>query len=116
MNVAVVRGVVPREAEIRLLPDGRQLMSFELSVRPESGLAITVPVVADVELGGGLAQPEVGHELVVWGEVRRRFFRVGGATQSRTEVIANRVVLASDRRRVRRLLASAAAVLDAERG
>jgi single-strand DNA-binding protein len=31
-------------------------------------------------------------EVIVVGTVRRRFFRAGGATQSRTEVVADRIV------------------------
>jgi single-strand DNA-binding protein len=45
-----------------------------------------------------------GTELLVTGRVRRRFFRAGGATQSRTEVVAEAVVVATDQRRVRRAI------------
>lgn len=38
--------------------------------------------------------------MVVLGRVRRRFFRAGGATASRTEVVAEMVLAARDRRRV----------------
>jgi single-strand DNA-binding protein len=34
-----------------------------------------------------------GSEVVVAGHVRRRFFRAGGVTQSRTEVVATRVIV-----------------------
>ena len=61
----------------------------------------------------GVDQLEVGAEMVVLGRVRRRFFRVGGATQSRTEIVAERVVPAGQRRRVRATLDAAAARLTA---
>ena len=41
-----------------------------------------------------------GNELVVVGTVQRRFFRVGGATQSRTEVVAESVIPARRRKQV----------------
>jgi single-strand DNA-binding protein len=50
--------------------------------------------------------------VVVVGSVRRRFFRVGGATQSRTEVVADRVVAARRAREVRRMLGAASVLLD----
>jgi hypothetical protein len=39
------------------------------------------------------------------GSIRRRFFRAGGATQSRTEVVAEQVIAADRRRQVIRALA-----------
>jgi single-strand DNA-binding protein len=45
---------------------------------------------------------EAGAEVVVTGYVRRRFFRSGGATQSRTEVVADTVVPANSRARARK--------------
>jgi single-strand DNA-binding protein len=115
MNVALVRGVVTRDPDIRSVANPSTktevtLASFDLAVHPEGGPRSTVPVV--VPLGGPRHQaPAAGDEILVVGQVQRRFFRVGGATQSRTEVIADEVVAASDRRRVRRLLTSAAARL-----
>ena len=47
-----------------------------------------------------------GTDVVVVGSVRRRFFRTAGATQSRTEVVAERIVAARRGREVRRLLES----------
>ena len=48
-----------------------------------------------------------GDDVVVVGSVRRRFFRVGGSTQSRTEVVAQRVLRPSQRRQVTGALAEA---------
>ena len=44
----------------------------------------------------------------VRGSVRRRFFRTGGITQSRTEVVAADIVEAGKRRQVQRVLRLAA--------
>jgi single-strand DNA-binding protein len=65
---------------------------------------VSVPVAWIDPAPGDLACVQQGAEIMVVGTVRRRFFRVGGATQSRTEVVAAEVVAATDRRRARRLL------------
>jgi single-strand DNA-binding protein len=103
MNVAIVRGVVSRDPDIRTLADGTALASFDLVVEGDGNPRAAVPVV--VALGPrNRRSPGAGDELVVVGPVRRRFFRTGGSTQSRTEVVARDVVSARDRRRVRRVL------------
>ena len=56
---------------------------------------------------------DAGHEVIVVGHVRRRFFRSGGATQSRTEVVAEGLIRPRRQRDVERLLAP---VTDALRG
>lgn len=48
-----------------------------------------------------------GDAVVVLGRVRRRFFRTGGATASRTELVAERVAAAGERRRARGVLLAA---------
>jgi single-strand DNA-binding protein len=90
-NLAVLVGVLSRDAEVRALPSGDHLVALEVTVRPEGGPADTVPVAwpdAPAEAGRWPA----GEEVLVTGRVRRRFFRAGGSTQSRTEVVADRVV------------------------
>jgi single-strand DNA-binding protein len=54
-----------------------------------------------------------GDEVVVVGRVRRRFFRAGGATASRTEVVAAKVVPARSAAKVRAALAPVLAALEA---
>ena len=58
---------------------------------------------------------EAGQAVVVVGHVRRRFFRAGGATQSRTEVVAERVRAgrASPRRRSRAVESAVGAMMGA---
>ncbi len=50
------------------------------------------------------AELSAGDEVVVLGTPRRRFFRSGGLTVSRTEVEAHRVIKRSRRREVKRAL------------
>jgi hypothetical protein len=52
-----------------------------------------------------------GARLVVVGQVHRRFFRVAGRTQSRTEVVARRVVGIRRAATATRLLADAVAAI-----
>ena len=90
-NLSVLVGVLSRDAEVRDLPSGDQVLTLELTVRAEGQPAESVPVAW---LGAPRAAESwgVGEELLVVGRVRRRFFRAGGATQSRTEVVATTAV------------------------
>ncbi|MGH9183919.1 MAG: single-stranded DNA-binding protein [Acidimicrobiales bacterium] len=114
MNVVVLGGHLSRPPERRQLPSGDGLVAYEVTVPRAGQRAESVPVVwfgapataVDLEPGAG---------VVVVGRVRRRFFRAGGATQSRTEVVAERVVPAHHSGRVRRALAAALAPLEDER-
>ena len=104
-NLAVVAGTLARPAEPRFLADGSQIWELDVVVKAEGRPPATVPVSwhdASGEPGGWRA----GDEVVVVGAVRRRFYRSGAATLSRTDVLAETVVLG--RRRAR-----AAAALDA---
>jgi single-strand DNA-binding protein len=86
-NVVVLRGVLSRDAISRELPSGDELMSYEVTTRGPGGTS-TVPVSAP----GTAPQLEAGTEVVVVGQVKRRYFRAGGTTQSRTEVVADAVI------------------------
>ena len=110
-NLAVVRGSLSGEVTTRELSAGRSVAQFDVTTRDEAGTQ-TVPVAwFDPPPAGVPAAP--GDQIVVVGSVRRRFFRTGGGTQSRTEVVAERVVAADRRRDVRRALEAARAALDA---
>jgi len=113
MNVVVVRGVLSREPEERELPSGSLVVGYEVTVSRPGERAESVPVAwADPPKGalGFVA----GDEVVVSGRVRRRFFRAGGMTQSRTEVVADVVVKASNRKRVGAVLTQAGEQLSGE--
>ena len=109
MNIVVLRGTLAKEPEVRELATGSVVVSFEVSTPTPTGIA-NVPVAWLDPPGNVVLTP--GDEVVLAGQVRRRFFRTAGSTQSRTEVIAARVVLASNRRGASALLRQAAASLD----
>jgi single-strand DNA-binding protein len=55
---------------------------------------------------------DADQDVVVVGRVRRRFFRSGGVTQSRTEVVAEVVLPTGQTKRVAGVLRAAAAKLE----
>jgi single-strand DNA-binding protein len=111
VNVVILLGTLSRPPTARQLPSGDQLVAFEVTTRPPEGPAESVPVTWLGAPPRLLALP-AGTEVVVAGRVRRRFFRAAGATASRTEVVADAVVPASQRARAARLLARALASAD----
>jgi single-strand DNA-binding protein len=90
-NLAILVGTLSRDAELRTLPSGDHLVALELTVRRDGEAAESVPV-AWPGAPSAAARWRAGDEVLVTGRVRRRFFRAAGATQSRTEVVAARVV------------------------
>jgi single-strand DNA-binding protein len=112
LNVVILSGVLARPPQQAELPSGSLLASFEVTVRRKEGPAETVPVT-------WLSPPawatvmDAGTQVVVYGRVRRRFFRAAGTTQSRTEVVASGVVKATARAKVKHLLADALAAVHA---
>lgn len=91
INLTVLVGTLTRAPELRPLPSGETVLSLELTVPRAGGAAESVPV----SWLGALAAAtrwKPGEELLVTGRTRRRFFRAGGVTQSRTEVVASVVV------------------------
>ena len=109
-NLVVLIGRLARPAEARELPSGDRLVAYEVTVERPGERAETVPVVwtgAPPSAG----DHDVDAPVVVVGRVRRRFFRAGGATQSRTEVVADVVVGANQAKRVAAALERARAHL-----
>ncbi len=113
-NLVVLRGVVTAEPRSRELPSGSALRQFDVTTRDGAGTQ-SVPV-AWFDPPAGTDEPAAGAEVVVVGSVRRRFFRAGGATQSRTEVVAERVVAVRRGRDVRRALDAACRLLQHDPG
>jgi single-strand DNA-binding protein len=101
-NLVVLRGTLAADARLRELPSGTAVAQFDVTTRDDTGTQ-SVPV-AWFDPPPTVADLEPGAELVVVGSVRRRFYRAGGATQSRTEVVAAKVVVARRSRDVRRAL------------
>jgi len=110
LNLVVLEGVLARPAQDVELPSGSRLLSLEVTVRRDDGPAEPVPV-AWFDAPAWATSLDAGAAVVVTGRVRRRFFRSGGLTQSRTEVVASRVLRASSATKVRAALADAAAAL-----
>jgi hypothetical protein len=108
-NVAVVRGQLSGAPRRRQLSSGSVLVEFDVTTRDGDG-ASSVPVVWFDP--GALAETlQQGSAVLVVGFVRRRFFRSAGSTQSRTEVVARRVVACSRRAQVARTLAEVATAI-----
>jgi len=95
MNLVVLSGHLSSEPVVRELQSGSVLMSFELTTRVEEA-SVSVPLVwFDPPKKVAVA---AGDEIVAVGTVRRRFFRAGGATQSRTEVVVAQLGKLTDKR------------------
>lgn len=111
MNVVVLHGTLSSDPVTRTLTSGSMLVSLELTTLVE-GVSISVPVAwfdppAEVTCAAG-------DTLLVTGTVRRRFFRTGGLTQTRTEVVASEVIAGGRRRQERAALSRAALLLERE--
>jgi single-strand DNA-binding protein len=110
-NVVALVGRLARPAEWRELPSGDRLVTYEVTVERPGEKAEGVPVVW-LGAPAAAADHDVGERVVVVGRVRRRFFRAGGSTQSRTEVVAEKVVSARQAKRARGALERARGLLD----
>lgn len=97
-NVVVLIGRLARPAETRELPSGDRLVAYEVTVDRPGERAETVPVVW-VGAPASAGDHDVDERMLVIGRVRRRFYRAGGSTQSRTEVVAEAVVNARHSKR-----------------
>ncbi|HEX4863712.1 MAG TPA: single-stranded DNA-binding protein [Acidimicrobiales bacterium] len=115
LNVVVLIGALARPAQDVELPSGSRLLSLEVTVRREQGPAETVPV-SWFDAPAWATALDAGAEVVVVGRVRRRFFRSGGSTQSRTEVVASKIARGSAVSRVRTLLNEASSTIEAAGG
>ena len=114
INQVVVEGRLSRPPSERELPSGTRLLSLELTVPREpleKGPAETMPV-AWFDAPAAACSWEVDTEVLVVGRVRRRFFHAGGATQSRTEVVAEKVTPKPAKARRQRLLHEVATRLE----
>ena len=96
-NLVLLRGTLTSEPVVRELPSGSTVTQLELTTQV-AGRASSVPVA----LHDRSVTLTAGDEVVITGHVNRRFFRAGGVTQSRTEVIATDVIKATRRRTVER--------------
>lgn len=111
INLVALHGRLARPAERRVLPSGSHVVSIELTVRLPGAPAETVPV-SWIDAPAWASVLDADTAIVVVGRVRRRFFRAGGVTQSRTEVVAESIVPAASLKRARGALAKAGAQLE----
>ena len=112
INLSLIAGTLASPPELRPLPSGSLVLTLQVSVRVAEGPAESVPV-AWFDPPATAAGWEPGQEVVVVGRVRRRFFRSAGATVSRTEVVATKVIPAQRKAAVAKALAAATAVIGA---
>jgi len=112
VNTTFLRGRLSSPPRTLELPSGDAALALELTIRDGEAPAESVPVTwfAASKVAAGW---EAGQELVVIGRVRRRFFRAGGRTASRTEVLATAVVPAERKADARRRLDRAVAEVTA---
>jgi single-strand DNA-binding protein len=107
MNITVLRGALSRAPRSRTLPSGDLLVGYEVTVPASAGRSAESVPVSWFGAPAAAAAFEPDTEVVVIGRVRRRFFRAGGVTQSRTEVVADAVVPARQAKRAARLALAA---------
>jgi hypothetical protein len=108
MNVVYLQGRLSSEPVLRELSSGSQLLSLEVTTETDTGAA-SVPVA-------WFDPPTVpewaaGTEVAVRGVVKRRFYRSGAGTQSRTEVVAVEVCELARKRQAQRVLEHAMTAL-----
>lgn len=111
MNIVVLSGRLLSDPTARELPSGEVIWALDLATDTggdRGTAAVPVPVVWTAN---EVPAWEKGTELAVAGVVRRRFFRSGGSTQSRTEVVATKVLEVTKRRTSDRAIAAALASL-----
>jgi single-strand DNA-binding protein len=111
MNVCILQGRLTRPPEHRVVGDGRSLVTYEVAVDRPDGGPESVPVVWEGAPAVAV-DLDVDARVVVVGRVRRRWFRSGGATQSRTEVVAEGVVPQRATKRVATLVGDALTAAD----
>jgi hypothetical protein len=102
MSVALVYGNAVSAPVFR---DVGGVATFEIDVRSKSltGASASVSVVMSGELP--VVMPD--DTVLVIGTARRRFFRAGGATVSRTEIDAVEILVNPDARKRKRAVGSA---------
>jgi single-strand DNA-binding protein len=101
VNIVFLRGRLSRPAEVRVLGSGTTVVNYEVTVAHEGAPKDSVPVIwQDPPPSARAGSFAEGDEVVVLGRVRRRFFKAGGTTQSRTEVVAETFLPARQAKKV----------------
>ena len=112
MNLVVLEGTVNETPSRFQAANGQEWESFDLITVDDEGKRETIRVSRQVSSRGVVL---VGEESVtVVGQVRRRFFRAGGAVRSSTDVRAESLVLSRRKKSAERLRSFAAALVAGE--
>lgn len=112
LNLAVALGTVGSAPTLRALPSGSTLLSLSLAVRPIEGPSTSLPVVW-FDPSAKASELAEGEFVLVVGRMARRFFKAGGATQSRTELVAERIEPIRRKAACRRMLNGVEAHIEA---
>jgi hypothetical protein len=110
--VTLVEGVIASVSPPRVVASGCR-QEVDVRSRSLSGVTASVAVVFDVpaDLADFGLSVLPGDQIIVVGTTRRRFFRSGGATISRTEVEAAQFVVNPTKRVRRKVVADLVSVL-----
>ncbi|HMF04170.1 MAG TPA: hypothetical protein VKH17_05100 [Acidimicrobiia bacterium] len=104
VNVSVLRGVISGPPEVRALKSGRRIATLAVRTSAGDGHNTSVPVTV-WDPPAWIETLEADDDVLVVGRVRRRFFRTAaGASGARTDVEAESVARARDRRRLAALM------------
>lgn len=109
-NVVVLTGTVTNDPTRRSLKSGAEVVNFDLSTAVDDQ-HVSVPIAWYDPPVSAMSSFHVTDEVVVVGSVRRRFFRSGGQTQSRTEVVVDALLPARRIKSARSLRAAAAQLI-----
>jgi len=106
----VLHGQVSAKPTVRELPSGRVVADFSVSTSVSPAGRVSTPVAwhSPTRI---VARLDRDVEVVVVGYTARRFYRAAGRLSSRTEVIAERVVLASHQKTSARIFPKIAATI-----
>jgi len=104
VNLSVLRGAISGPPEIRALESGRRIATLAVRTCVGDGRNTSVPVTV-WDPPAWLETLAADDALLVVGRVRRRFFRTAtGGSGARTDVEAESLAPARDRRRLAALL------------
>jgi single-strand DNA-binding protein len=93
VNVVVLAGTVSADPVERRLPSGDEVTELRISI-PEPGrrhLPLPVAIWHSTVAKGVIQAISKGDEVLVHGQLVRRFYRSGAGARSLTEVVANEI-------------------------
>lgn len=100
MNIAMLKGTLVAEPRVTELATGTVVHNYELRTVADGNHQVVPVAWYDPTRPPAL---DADDEVVVVGVVRRRWFRAGAGSHSRTEVVARAVARAGSRRATRLL-------------